>query len=90
MLEDEEYKLAQLETEAQAIAEEADRAAAKPNPKNDQRQADRIARLQKKADGAKKRAAALRLVIEGPLPTPVRVYIRQPDTECLCCYVIQR
>lgn len=59
------------EAEALAVAEEAERAAAKPNPKNDQRQADRVARLQRKAEAARKRASALRIVIEGPVPIPV-------------------
>lgn len=66
LLEDEEEALASVEMEAQAAGEEAERAAQRAEGKPEGALADRVARLQRRAKKASERAAALKLVIEGP------------------------
>lgn len=61
------------ESEWQAASQEAARTGRKAEEKGDQRARDRAVRMQRKAQQAAHRLAALRLVVEGPLPITVGV-----------------
>ena len=72
MLDDEEEALAAADMQSQVAAEEAARAVRRAQAKGDGSMDERVARLQQRAKAASERAAALRLVIEGPQPPEVR------------------
>ena len=71
MLDDEEEALAAADMQSQVAAEEAARAVRRAQAKGDGSMDERVARLQQRAKAASERAAALRLVIEGPQPPEV-------------------
>ena len=75
MLDDEEEALAAADVEAQMAAEEAARAVRRSQPQPDGGVSDNVARAQRRAEEATKRANALRLIIEGPHPVMVRLFI---------------